>query len=102
MKYTLRSYQQKASDAAVSYFARNYGKVIRNGIIVLPTGAGKSLVVADIASRIDEPLIVLQPSKEILEQNVAKYASYGYNDYGVYSASVGMREIRRVTFASAV
>ncbi len=100
MKYTLRSYQQKASDAAVSYFARNYGKVIRNGIIVLPTGAGKSLVVADIASRIDEPLIVLQPSKEILEQNVAKYASYGYNDYGVYSASVGMREIRRVTFAT--
>ena len=100
MKYSLRPYQQKASDVAVNYFARKDRKVVRNGIIILPTGAGKSLVIADIASRIDEPLIVLQPSKEILEQNVAKYASYGFGEYSVYSASLNRKEISRVTFAT--
>ena len=100
MKYTLRPYQQKASDAAVNYFARKGEKVVRNGILILPTGAGKSLVIADIASRIDEPLIVLQPSKEILEQNVAKYASYGIGEFSIYSASLNSKEISRVTFAT--
>ena len=100
MKYTLRPYQQQASDAAVNYFSRKGEKVIRNGILILPTGAGKSLVIADIASRIDEPLMVLQPSKEILEQNVAKYASYGMGEYSIYSASLGKKEVSRVTFAT--
>ena len=73
MKYKLRNYQQRASDAAVDYFT---SKTKGNGLIILPTGAGKSLVIADIASRIDQPLIVLQPSKEILEQNFSKLRSY--------------------------
>ena len=48
MSYVLRDYQQKASDAAVSFFANKVKK--SNAIMVLPTGAGKSLVIADIAS----------------------------------------------------
>lgn len=95
--YKLRDYQQQASDAAVNFF-NDPANVGHNGILILPTGAGKSLVIADIASRIDEPLIVLQPNKEICEQNVAKFASYGY-DYGVYSASIGVKVIKQVTFA---
>ena len=71
-----------------------------NGILILPTGAGKSLVIADIASRIDEPLIVLQPSKEILEQNYAKLMSYGAWDCSIYSASLNRKEINRITFAT--
>lgn len=96
MAYQLRDYQKRASDVAVNAFNCKRGK---NGIIVLPTGSGKSLVIADIASRIDSPLLVLQPSKEILEQNYAKYQSYGYTNAGVYSASAGRKEINRVTFA---
>lgn len=95
MKYQLRDYQQQASNAAVYALTQKKG---RNGILVLPTGSGKSLVIADIASRIDSPLLVLQPSKEILEQNYAKYQSYGGNA-GIYSASAGKKEINRVTFA---
>ena len=58
MVYTLRDYQQQSSDAAVRFFSDpNSSK--HNGIIILPTGAGKSLVIADIASKIDEPLLVL-------------------------------------------
>ena len=65
MQYILRSYQKMASDAAVRAFK---SKKKGNGLLILPTGAGKSLVIADIASKIDGPLLVFQPSKEILEQ----------------------------------
>ena len=99
MTYTLRPYQQQASDAAVSFFS-DKRSARHNGILILPTGAGKSLVIADIASRIDESLIVLQPSKEILEQNFAKLQSYGVLDCSVYSASLNSKQISRITFAT--
>lgn len=97
MIYTLRNYQKQASDAAVRLFT---GKAEKNGLIILPTGAGKSLVIADIASRIDGPLLVFQPSKEILQQNFNKLQSYGILDCGCYSASVGSKDINRITFAT--
>lgn len=98
MIYQLRDYQQKASDAAVSFFGTKSKN--KNGLLILPTGAGKSLVIADIASKIDEPLIVLQPNKEILLQNYAKLRSYDVMDCSIYSASVNRKEISRITFAT--
>lgn len=95
--YTLRPYQEQASNAAVRAFK---GKSKKNGLLVLPTGAGKSLVIADIASKLDKPLLIFQPNKEILEQNFAKLQSYGIFDCGVYSASVGCKNINRITFAT--
>ena len=97
MQFKLRNYQQRASDAAVNYFG---SKTKGNGLIILPTGAGKSLVIADIASKIDEPLIVLQPNKEILEQNYKKLLSYDVFDCSIYSASLNRKEINRITFAT--
>lgn len=97
MLYTLRPYQKNASSAAVEAFKSSKKT---NGILILPTGAGKSLVIADIASRLDGPLLVFQPSKEILEQNFAKLQSYGIMDCGIYSASVGYKDINRITFAT--
>lgn len=41
MSFVLRDYQQKASDAAVTYFK---SKTVKNAIMVLPTGSGKSLI----------------------------------------------------------
>ena len=98
MSYVLRDYQQKASDAAVSFFANKAKK--NNAIMVLPTGAGKSLVIADIASRLEGHTLVFQPSKEILEQNYLKLCSYGILDCSIYSASFGRKEISRITFAT--
>lgn len=97
MQYQLRNYQKAASDAAVGAFT---SKRESNGLLILPTGAGKSLVIADIAHRLDGPLLILQPSKEILEQNFAKLQSYGCWDAGIYSASVGRKDINRITFAT--
>lgn len=97
MIYTLRDYQQQASDAAINFFQ---SKRERNGILVLPTGAGKSLVIADIAHRLDGNVLVFQPSKEILEQNFDKLRSYGVEDCSIYSASFNSKEISRITFAT--
>ena len=97
MAYVLRDYQQQASDAAVNFFhTRNK----RNGLLVVPTGGGKSLVIADIAARLDGDLLVFQPSKEILEQNYAKLRSYGVEDCSIYSASFNSKKISRITFAT--
>lgn len=97
MRYELRTYQKQASDAAVEAFT---SKKDSNGLLILPTGAGKSLVIADIANRLDGPLLILQPSKEILQQNFAKLQSYGCWDCDIYSASVGRKAINRITFAT--
>ena len=96
--YKLRDYQQKASDAAVSFFNNKAKK--NSAIMVLPTGAGKSLVIADIASRLEGHTLVFQPSKEILEQNYLKLCSYGILDCSIYSASFGRKDISRITFAT--
>ncbi len=98
MTYKLRDYQQKASDAAVDFF--NDKKAKYNAIMVLPTGSGKSLCIADIANRLQGNTLVFQPSKEILEQNFQKLCSYGVLDCSVYSASFNSKKISRITFAT--
>lgn len=95
--FKLREYQQQASDRAVNFFN---SKTNKNSIIVLPTGSGKSLVIADIANRLEGHTLVFQPSKEILEQNFNKLCSYGVVDCSVYSASLNSKNISRITFAT--
>lgn len=97
MKYELRPYQKEASDAAVRFFK---SKEKKNSIIVVPTGGGKSIILADIARQLDGNVLVLQPSKEILEQNFSKLLSYGVTDCAIYSASLKSKDIDRITFAT--
>lgn len=95
--YKLRDYQQEAVDIAVHKLTTKS----KPFIIQAATGAGKSLIIADICHRIDEPILILQPTKEILEQNYAKLVSYDpLIDAGIYSASAGRKEIRKFTFAT--
>lgn len=96
MKFSLRPYQQEASDKAIEFFQ---DKKKKNAIMVLPTGSGKSLVIAEIANRLNDHVLIFQPSKEILEQNFAKLQSYGVIDCSIYSASFNSKEISRITFA---
>lgn len=96
MNFELRPYQVRAVENGIAYLTNKKKK--EHGIEVLPTGSGKSLVIAGIANRLEGKVLILQPSKEILEQNYAKYVSYG-NVAGIYSASVGVKKVERVTFA---
>lgn len=69
--------------------------------MVLPTGSGKSLVIADLAHKLQQPILVLQPTKEILEQNVDKMSGYvDKSEIGIYSASAGRKDFGTYTFAT--
>lgn len=94
--FTLRPYQQSAVDASVRYLR---WQSANNGLLILPTGSGKSLVIANIIKSLNEPVLVFQPSKEILEQNHAKYETYGFNA-GIFSASLDLKQIYPTTFAT--
>jgi DNA repair protein RadD len=95
--YVLRDYQKEAVTAAKKYFEGSYNKSV---IMVLPTGSGKSLVIAELAKIIDAPLIVFQPTKEILEQNYSKMMDYGIMGVTIYSASMKKKEIGNITLAT--
>ena len=95
MSYQLRDYQQGAVNAALSSIDRG-----QNGILVLPTGSGKSLIIAGIATALDCRILVLQPTKEILEQNLRKLWEFGHQDVAAFSASVGSKRRAQVTFGT--
>lgn len=97
MQYVLRPYQQRASDAGVDFFLDEGKK--HNALIVASTGCGKSLIIADIAARLNDKVLVFCPSKEILEQNYRKMTTYG-RPCSMYSASVNKKEISQITFVT--
>ena len=68
-------------------------------IIVAPTAFGKSIVIAEIAHQLGEKLVVIQPSKELLEQNYNKFINLG-GKASIYSAAMGEKEIGDVTYAT--
>lgn len=95
--YTLRPYQQDAVGKGLEYLTSKGGKP---SIMVLPTGSGKSLVLAEMARRIGEPILIFQPTKEILEQNYGKLMDYNTKGVSIYSASKGKKDIGNITLAT--
>jgi DNA repair protein RadD len=94
--YTLRPYQQKSVDAAIEYFRRDRSPAV----IVLPTGAGKSLVIAELARIARGNVLVLAHVKELVEQNHAKFESYDLKA-GIFSAGLERKDKgHKVTFGS--
>lgn len=96
---TLRDNQQEPIDKAIKFFQEPKPKP---SLIVLPTAWGKSILTAFVAKHTNDRLIVLQPSKELLEQNYKKYMHLcnGFANVGIYSASFGRKEIAQVTYAT--
>lgn len=89
----LRWYQREAVDAAWRYLCTQAG----NPVIVLPTGAGKSLCIADICrsavSRYQGKVIILAHRKELLQQNAEKLAAIASDlDVGINSAGLKRRQ----------
>lgn len=100
MKYTLRPYQQNASDAAFKWIRTS----LEPCLIEAATGAGKSLLVTDLAYRVHKHsgkrTLCLAPSKELVEQNHEKYLLTG-EPASMYCASAGRKDLRHsVIFAS--
>ncbi|MFA0088050.1 DEAD/DEAH box helicase [Vibrio sp. 10N.261.51.F12] len=94
--YTLRPYQADSVKAVIHYFRKNDTPAV----IVLPTGAGKSLVIAELARLARGRVLVLAHVKELVEQNHAKYEDYGLSG-SIFSAGLGRKETsEQVVFAS--
>ena len=97
---TLRKNQVEPIDKAIRFFREEKP---RPSLIVLPTAWGKSILTAYVAKYSGDHLIVLQPSKELLEQNYKKYITlcgdFGSNA-GIFSASCGRKEIAPITYAT--
>ncbi len=95
----LREYQQKASLAAQEWIK----ECIDPCLIEMATGAGKSLVVADLARYINQRykkhVLCLTQSKELVQQNHSKYLATG-NLASIYCASIGKSIAQEVVFGS--
>lgn len=98
-----RLYQVGAVNASYDYL--KFSKDKGGGVIVSPTGSGKSFIIAMIAERLadelddDNILLVVQPTKELLLQNVEKINELGIQ-VSVFSASLKRKEIGRITYAT--
>ena len=95
----LRYYQEDAIEAALAADS--------NSLLVLPTGAGKSACIGGIIERVLNMaphfnVLVLQHRKELVEQNYKQFVALCptlASIASVYSASVGIKKVRKVTFA---
>jgi len=89
----LRPYQQDATDAIIDAVKKTIAPII----VDAATGAGKSHIIAAVAefifSTTGKRVLCLAPSRELVEQNHAKYLATG-NPASIYSASAGMKCLR--------
>ena len=99
----LRKYQQDAIEALFAYWETGKGK---NPLIVMPTGSGKSLIIAEFCKQIctESPHVRIScvtDSRELIAQNEKELRKH-YEDAstGVYSAGLGRRQTQaQITFA---
>ncbi|MDO6762695.1 DEAD/DEAH box helicase [Agarivorans sp. 1_MG-2023] len=92
----LRDYQQASVDSVLAHFRKSDDAAV----VVLPTGAGKSIVIAELARLAKHPILVLAHVKELVEQNQSKFTTYGFES-GVFAAGLGLKQNQySVTFAS--
>jgi DNA repair protein RadD len=96
MSFTLRPYQQEAVDATLAHFRKH----LEPAVIVLPTGAGKSLVIAELARIARGRVLVLAHVKELVAQNHAKYRALGL-EADIFAAGLQRKESHgKVVFGS--
>ncbi|PMR70104.1 DEAD/DEAH box helicase [Halomonas heilongjiangensis] len=93
---SLRPYQREAVGRVVAHFRGSDDPAV----VVLPTGSGKSLVIAELARLARGRVLVLAHVRELVEQNHAKYLAYGL-EADIFSAGLGRKEAaRQVVFGS--
>jgi DNA repair protein RadD len=97
----LRPYQSEAVQGVYDYWTQGKGK---NPLVVAPTGAGKSAIMAQIVNDVigfNGRVLMLAHVKELLEQNGKALINLGCKaPIGFYSASLGQKDLSKpVTIA---
>lgn len=104
MPLTLRDYQQAAIGGLYQWLTDNDG----NPLVVLPTGAGKSLVMAELVRDActawpGTRVLILAHVKELLEQNSRELQKHWPNvDLGVYSAGMRSRDLHNQVIVASI
>lgn len=97
----LRHYQETSVRKAIEFFKS--GDKTRPALVA-PTGSGKSVMIAYIAKELEGNILILQPSAELAIQNFSKYEAVakdnGFEPPAFFSASIGIKERAKVTFAT--
>lgn len=96
MKFTLRPYQEKTKEDAYSFLNESS---FQKGLIVKPVGTGKALDTAIISELTDKKCLVIQPSSELLKQNLEKAHNFGL-DPSIYSSSLKSKNISNLTYGT--
>ena len=91
--YTLRPYQQEAVDNTINYFRKKR----EPAVIVLPTGAGKSLVIAEMARVAKGRVLILAHVKELVEQNHQKLTG-SFQRYGNRGCQLVHQQVKVLAF----
>jgi len=99
----LRPYQKQAVEACYKYLREKND----NGCLVLPTGSGKSVVLAQICSDAvslwDGRVLVLAHVQELIEQNAGKIKHFlGDNFVGIYSAGLKQKDMHQPVIAASI
>jgi DNA repair protein RadD len=93
-KFIPRDYQQRAIASIDEYFAECNG----NPVVVMPTGTGKSLVIAGYIQQVfgyypQARILILTHSKELIGQDIDKLkAMWALAPAGIYSAGLGEKQ----------
>lgn len=95
MKYTPRNYQNRIIDSVIE----ELGRYTKPFVVDSFQASGKSLMIAELVRRLEEPVLVLCMSKELVEQDRDKLVDQGVNAT-MYSASTGEKIISDVTVAT--
>ena len=93
----LRDYQQDSVDSAVAHFKKS----TQSALIVLPTGAGKSIVIAELARIAKGRVLILTHVKELVEQNAEKVGLLT-EDADIYSAGLKQKQSSAKTVVASV
>ena len=97
-----RWYQSEANDAVWKYLNEKSG----NCVVVLPTGAGKSLLIALLIQQALEfggRVVVLAHRKELLQQNADEIRGLIPGvDVGIYSAGLKKKEIHNAVVVAGI
>ena len=97
----LRDYQQRAIDELYKWLATHDG----HPCVVMPTGSGKSHIVAALCKDAlqqwpETRILMLTHVKELIEQNAEKMRQHWPDaPLGIYSASIGVKQMDCITFA---
>jgi DNA repair protein RadD len=99
-----RYYQSECVDAIFNYFTARQGQPEVNPVNALPTGTGKSIIIAMLCQRAltgwpGTRILMLTHVKELIAQNYKKLLQlWPTAPIGIFSAGLRRRDIRPITY----